>query len=106
MIYFKMFQEKTNEGEGTKITFTAGTHGDVNLFWLLYQKKKKKGKTLIIMILGLWESGSPKERLFDHMGRKRDKEKQLNGLEHVRMPGRYLHVVSGAAILLSTLSYL
>jgi hypothetical protein len=58
------------------------------------------------MILGLWESGSPKERLFDHMGRKRDKEKQLNGLEHVRMPGRYLHVVSGAAILLSTLSYL
>jgi hypothetical protein len=33
------------------------------------------------------------------MGRKREKEKQLNGLEYLRMPERYLNVASGAAIL-------
>jgi hypothetical protein len=71
---------------------------------LLATLSKKKGKTLIIMILGLWESGSPKERLFDHMDQKKG-EKALNGFEHLMMPGRYLNVASGAAILLSTLSF-
>jgi hypothetical protein len=32
-------------------------------------------------------------------------EKALNGFEYLMMPGRYLNVASGAAILLSTLSF-